>query len=38
VRAIKNDPNKNIATREVRAAGSTDAAQRMAFARARAAA
>lgn len=32
MRAIKNDPNKNIATREVRAAGSTDAAQRMAFA------
>ena len=32
VRAIKNDPNKNIATREVRAAASTDAAQRMPFA------
>ena len=29
MRAIKNDPNKNIATREVRAAGSADAAQRI---------
>jgi hypothetical protein len=31
VRAIKNDPNKNIATREVRAAASAGAAQRMPF-------
>ena len=32
MRAIKNDPNKNIATREVRAAASADAAQRIALA------